>query len=345
MLRLILAAALALLAPSARAETDHRAVATRILEAVILPGSDAFADAAARLADAAAAECAEVDAAVLRERFHLAWDAWMAIQHFRFGPLQEGDRAFAIAFWPDERGATGRTVARVLKAQDPAVDDPAAFAELPVSTRGFFALERLLWDDTGSAAPIDDYQCRYVAAGAADLSRLGAEIAARWRDPWAETVTTAGEPGNVTFLAASEVTQRLLAVMLAALAETRKDRIATPLGSFDRPRPRLAEAWRSGRSLRQIRLLLEAVEATVRRGFMPELSPARAEALDAAFRDVFARLATAEEAAPLSEAVAGQGRIRVEALGQAVARLEVAVRDGLGPDLGITQGFNAADGD
>lgn len=345
MLRLILAAALAVAPVAARAEPDHRAVAARVLEAVILPRVDAFADATARLAEAAPAECRATDAVVLRKRFHQAWDAWMAIQHLRLGPLEEENRAFAIAFWPDERGAIGRTVARVLAARDPVVDNPLAFAQLSVAARGFHALERLLWDDAGAVVPADAYRCRYAAAAAADLARLGAEIAAGWRDPWAGTVRSAGEPGNVNFLAPPEVTQRFVAVVLAALAETAKDRIAAPLGSFERPRPRMAEGWRSGRSLRQIRLVLEAVEATMRAGFIPELTPEGAAALDAAFGDAFARLATAEEVAPLTEAVAGPGRIRVEALGLAVERLEAAIRDGLGPELGIARGFNAADGD
>lgn len=68
----------------------------------------------------------------------------MGVSHLRFGPLEEGETGFAIAFWPDARNTTPRTLAALQAKQDPVVDDPAAFAHVSIAGRGLFALDALL---------------------------------------------------------------------------------------------------------------------------------------------------------------------------------------------------------
>ena len=65
-------------------------------------------------------------------------------------PLRAGARrttpASRIAFWPDTKGSTPRTLAAMIAGEDPVVDDPAAFAGVSVAARGLFALDWLLFD-------------------------------------------------------------------------------------------------------------------------------------------------------------------------------------------------------
>ncbi|MEM0922413.1 MAG: imelysin family protein [Pseudomonadota bacterium] len=339
--RLFLAA---ILTPSlALAAPDHQAVAERTL-AQVTSASAGFAAATEALRGAAPAACEAIDAEVLQTRFHAAWDAWMALHPMRFGPLEDEDRALQIAFWPDSRGTTGRTVSRALKSQNLPLDDPSAFGNGSVASRGFYALERLLFNDDGAIPLTDPYRCRYVAAVAVDLDRLADEIAASWAGPWGTRVSTAGAPGNDTYLAADEVSLRLFASLTGSLDETIKTRITVPLGSFQKPKPRVAEARRSGRSLQQIALNTQAVGSAALTIFGPELSSEAVGQIEAALAAVEDSLADLRAIGMLPEVLVSD-QLKVEILGQKVTGLNNALRATVGPGLGIAEGFNSADGD
>ncbi|MEM8842943.1 MAG: imelysin family protein, partial [Pseudomonadota bacterium] len=326
------------------AAPDYHATIDRLLDRVILPGSAEFSDASGALAQASPSQCDEIDADVLRERFQIAWDRWMAIQYLRFGPLDEENRAFAIAFWPDRRGKTGKTVKKMLKSADPTVSNPEAFARSSIAGRGFYALERLLYDEGGPAPLTDAYRCAYVAAISQDIARLAIEIEAAWQADWATDLRTAGEQDNTRFLAPQEVLQRLMAVLDATLAETAANRLGKPLGKFDKRRPRLAEARRSGRSLRQITLVIDSVEQLAFDVFGPELTAEDRFEIHSAIDGVRANLMRVREDGTLPEAIE-KDPLRVEVLMQSVAHLDEVMKGIIGPRLGIGPGFNARDGD
>ncbi len=328
----------------AAAQADHQAIAKRAVE-VILPAAEHFAGATAALAEAAPGDCAGTDGDLVRARFNGAWDAWLALQPYRFGPLEEEQRALQIAFWPDPRGLTGRTVDRLLATRSAPVDDPAAFAQVSVAGRGLPALERLLYDDAGPVTLDDAFRCAYLAAATGDLARRAQEIAARWSDPWAGWMTTAGATGNDAFLAPREVTARLYSSLIAMLEETAAQRLGPPLGTFDAPKPRLAEAWRSGRSLAQVGGVVDAAETELRQVFFPALDPEAQAEIASALDTVHESLDRVAEADGIPQAVAGPDRIRVEVLMQSIERLIVQLRENLGPGIGVAEGFNAADGD
>ncbi|MCK7475071.1 MAG: hypothetical protein MZV49_19635 [Rhodopseudomonas palustris] len=63
----------------------------------------------------------------------------------------------------------------------PALTDPARFAEASIAARGLFALERLLHDPAFAGA----YACALTRATAADLARMAAELEADWRADFA----------------------------------------------------------------------------------------------------------------------------------------------------------------
>ncbi len=335
---------LTLLPFSAIAAPDYYATIDRSLDQVILPGSAAFSDAADALAEASPEQCGQIDAEELREAFHTAWDRWMAIQYLRFGPLDEDNRAFSIAFWPDRRGKTGKTVNRMLKAADPGVLDPRAFARSSIAGRGFYALERLLYDNGGPVPLTDAYRCAYISAISHDIAWLAAENEAEWKAYWATYLRTAGEEGNTRFLAPEEVLQRLMAVLDATLAETAVNRLGKPLGNLDKRRPRLAEAWRSGRSLRQIALVIASVEKLTFDVFGPDLTAEDRFEIHSAIDGVRASLTRVQADGSLRAAIE-KDPLRVEVLMQSVEHLDEVLDGIIGPRLGIGPGFNAQDGD
>lgn len=301
------------------------------LEKHILPRADGLATQALALSAAATADCSP-DSPRLRAAFGTAFDAWVGVSHLRLGPAEKADRAFALAFWPDPRGATPKALARLAASEDPSVDDPEAFAAQSVAVRGFYALERMLY---GEAPGTPAYACRLTKAIAGDIARTAAEI----RDGWAEHAALMSAPGgdNPVYLDAGEVRRALYTALDTGLAFTAEARLGRPLGTIDRPRPKRAEAWRSGRSLRHVVLALTALRDLAR-------ALGGEEAVDAAFARTLARAEDLDD--PVFAGVSDPlGRVRVEALQQSVTAIRRSLAEDLAPKLGVTAGFNSLDGD
>ncbi len=298
----------------------------------ILPDLAGFREATQKLADTAATSC---DPAVLRPDWNAAFDAWLRVGFLHIGPGEEQGRNLAIAFWPDPKGIGARQLRLILASQDPAVSDPAGFSELSVALRGLFGLERLLYP----AAPMPgDYPCALTRATAADLARMAAEIDAGWRDGYAQTLLSAGQPGNTTFLSETEARQALYTQMMAGFEFVADQRLGRPLGTFDHPRPERAEARASGRSVRNIELSLQALLdfATALAGDVPLTETDVDRALSAV---------QALDDPALAGIAAPQEYVRAEALRQRIQTARDTAEVEVGGALGVEIGFNSADGD
>lgn len=302
----------------------------------VLPATAAFAEEAARLSERAGTDCR---AEAVRPAYYATFDAWAGLSHLRLGPLEEDGRALAIGFWPDTRGMVAGTLARLLAEADPALADPDAFAEVSVAGRGLFALERLLHEPEMAQYAEGDYACLLTRAIAADLARMGAEIDAGWRDGFANELRRAGAPGNARFLSEAEALRALYTALDTGLEFAADQRLGRPLGTPDRPRPERAEARRSGRSLRNLTLSLEALRDLAR-----PLSGSPIPQTEAAFERALALAERLDDPA-LAGAGTPQGRLRLEALQQRIRDIRAAIAAEIGGPSGISAGFNSADGD
>lgn len=334
-------------APAPAGAIDHAAVARRALDRQILPGFRSLADAAVRLAADAEAACApgsgaDPDAAV-RAAYDAAFDAWARIGFVRFGPAEENSTGFAVEFWPDTKGSTPRSLEALVAAEDPVVDDPAAFAQVSVAARGLMALDQLLFDPAAVAVEPGSYRCRLLVAITRDLADTTGQLVARWQDPWGGILTSAGDPANPVYLTPAESTKALYAALSDGLQMDIDLRLGRPLGTFDRPQPRRAEAWRSERSLPNLVASIEGMRAYATSVFGPAIGEDAAP-VDAAFDAALA--AAGRVVAPIDVEVASpQGRIHVEALQTALRHVQSEVASHIGPTIGVTGGFNALDGD
>ncbi|WP_340109018.1 imelysin family protein [Pikeienuella sp. HZG-20] len=340
-MRWLFVALLSLLAAApASADPDYAALTERAVEGHAVPGYQRLVAATGALTEAAAT-CApdRTEAA-----YNAAFDAWMGVSHLRFGPAEAEARAFSLAFWPDTKGFTPKTLRRLIAAEDPLVDDPAGFSKLSVAGKGLFALDFLLFDPEISTMGSAAYRCRLAVAVARDMQAISTAILDGWTGRRAALMESAGAPDNVVYLSASEPAQMFFTAMLEGLQATLDLRLERPLGTVERPRPKRAEAWRSGRPLRNVRLSLAALSALYESAFAPELSAAENEMLRAAFADAEQKAASAP--APLTEAVSSpEGWGRIDALRASVAALRNAVSGTVGPALGLLAGFNSLDGD
>lgn len=285
----------------------------------------------AALAAVAAADCTPE---ALRPAYHAAYDAWIGAAHIAFGPVEDQGLAPAMAFWPDTRSTVPKTLARLSEEQDPAVQDALAFAEVSVAAQGFTALERMLYEPQ----PQSGYACALTRAIATGLARKAARLNAAWPD-FSALMATAGAEGNSRFQSEAEVQRALYTALLSGLEFVHDQRLGRPLGTFDRPRPERAEAYRSKRSLRHVVLSLEALEDLATRLAAADIPQTRA-----AFAKARAQTRALDD--PGFQGVAEpQGRIRVEALQNTVREVQEAVAEEIGARLGISAGFNSLDGD
>ncbi len=328
--------ALALLPLPALAQSP---VVTQAVEAHILPRMETLAATGTALANAAQADC-HPTAPDLRAAFHAATDAWIAVSHLRFGPTEDQNRGFALAFWPDTRGLTPRNLTALIDAQDPAGRDPAAYAEVSIAARGFYALEFLLYDPEITATGNAAYRCALVQTVSGDIAATTAAIADDWQTRYAALLLTAGQ--NDLYRSEDEALRTLFSALSTGLEFTADTRLGRPLGSFDRPRPTRAEMRRAGRSLRNVALSLGSLQDLAL--ILADDNTVLHDQLNAAFAATIARANTLDD--PTFAGTADpQTRIRIEALQQRIADIRNLVAQDLGPSLGVAAGFNSMDGD
>ena len=306
----------------------------RVIDTHILPGYARFTAATATLRETALDNCKPE---AVKPAWNDAFDAWLGISHIRFGPIEDDGRSIAVAYWPDERGAGPRALTALLAETDPIIDTPEGTAQISVAARGLFGLEYLLYDPQFSNAT--PYHCALVRALTADLAELAATVNTAWTDNYAETLRRAGDADNSTYLSEREATQAVFTSLLAGLEFDADQRLGRPMGTFDRPRPTRAESWRSDRSRRNLGLSLAALH---------DLSMALADketpVTDAAFARAITRTRALNDPA-FADVTDPSGRLKVEVVQQDVRAARNAVLTEIGQQLGVSAGFNSADGD
>lgn len=338
MKRFLMAVACVLIPLAAGAEQGAAIVADSV-EGHILPRFERLAQASDALANVAAADCTVASKSLVRA-YSDALDAWVSASHLRFGPTEMADRAFALAFWPDSRGKTPRALGTLIAQEDTIGTSVAEYAQMSIAARGFHALEFLLFDPeistTGGAA----YRCSLMQTVTGDIAVTTAAILSDWQSDYATRLLEPGPEG--TYRTEEEALQEIFKALTTGLQFTSETRLGRPLGTFDRPRPKRAESWRSGRSARHVVLSLQST-----RDLALRLAAGDADltaALEVAFDRALTRLETLND--PIFASVADpQGRFRVEVIQQAVENIRAVVREDLGPTLGVAAGFNLLDGD
>lgn len=322
----------------AQADTTKSVIAGSV-DTHILPRFETLAERAQKLSNVAAGDC-DPTSDSLRSAYGEAFDAWVSASHLRFGPTEVDDRAFALAFWPDSRGATPRALNSLLSNQDPIASSVEDYAQVSIAARGFYAMEFLFYDEALMSAGDATYLCLLVQTISADIALTSKHILDDWQPGFA--ITMLNPTANGIYRSNEEVLQEMFKSLSTGLQFTAETRLGRPLGNFDRPRPTRAEAWRSGRSARHVMLSLIALQdlASGLAGGNAELS----NELDASFERAMSLLSDLNDPTFASVSVP-QTRIKVEIVQQSVEAIRTIVRDELGPTLGVNAGFNSLDGD
>lgn len=350
--------ALGLVAPPARAAApDYQALNAALVEDYVLPRYEAFARAAVALDASLAAACTDTRPTPheVGDAYHAAMDAWMAVQHLRFGPSMLFLRADRVAFWPDKRGTVGRHLAQMVSDHDFETLAPHAFANGSVAVQGFPALERLLFDSDDTVW-MTSFGCALTCAIGGNLKSIAAGLVEDWRggdEPFAEVVRSAGA-GNTHYFDAKEATLDFAKALRGALLLVQDYKLGRPLGDTpDAARATRSESWRAGRSLRNVLINLTSARALYEAGgdvsfsAITRAQPRGAE-LDRVIRGALDRLIAAVEAQPDSLAAAlnaPDGWQKLDAIRTEARQLLELLGGPLSEVLGLPMGFNSYDGD
>jgi predicted lipoprotein len=334
-----------------------------VVDRHIVPRYTQLVQATAALEERSAMFCASADTAGLnqvRDGYQSAMDAWASVQHIRFGPVTAQQRYERFEYWPDKHNTGERQLSKALAEQDLAQLSADRFSAVSIALQGLGTLERLLYGDdvqpeqfAGRDRP--SYQCRLIEAVAHNLAIMSREVADEWTkpgSPYRDSVLGA-EQGNAYFASSREVSAGLLNDLYTSLQVIVDQKLLPVMGHGpEEIGPKRAESWRSGRSLRNIQLNLEADQELYAIEFSPMLvadgSNAARVQEDAAirrdFKTALAGIRGIER--PLDEVV--QDTVQRPALEQLLATVSDLKRHISGPipvALDLPRAFNGLDGD
>lgn len=334
-------------------DMNGRRIALDVTDAFVIPVYRTLSlatEAQVRAWELFTAQRDAADFASLRAAYHAVCDAWARAQIVRTGPITLFLRYERFAYWPEARNVTQRTLDALLDGQNPEDLTAENLANNAVAAQGLTALERLLYDGDPAAAltaPGADGTWRsQVGLGIArNLNRIAHEVLAGWTDADGMRAMIEADRGWAGLFAdGAEAARLLLTDLVTAFGLMHDLKLLPVMGeSVDVARPRMAEAWRSNRSTRDLALNLEAARE-MERAFARTVIPSRRDRIDVVFDAAMAAVAALPD--DLGEAAADPvRRTGVENARAAIKLLQLEIAEVLPAELGITLGFNALDGD
>ena len=333
---------------------DARQVALEVTDAFVIPAYRTLADATQRQEGAWTyfAQMRETsNFAILREGYTLVADAWAMAQLIKTGPITLFLRYDRFDYWPEARNATQRALDGLLASRNPKDLAPETLSHDSVAGQGLSALERLLYEDAQVANALrapgaaGAWRTQVGLALAKNLNLIAHDVLKDWTAPGGVRAAIAANKGwNNLFADGAEAAHLLLTDLVTAFKTMHDVKLLPVLGAnAAAAKPKSAEAWRSQRSARDLKLNLVAAH-DMAKAFARRIPAAHQAQLETAFN-------AADAAAGAVPAIMGEAaadpkrRPKVDAARVAVKAAQAAVAKILPADLGITIGFNSLDGD
>jgi len=343
-------------AAAAAKAAQAQKIALAVTDQFILPAYRALAqatDAQEKAWDSFAPNRRTASTAPLFDAYQATCDAWASVQIVKTGPIGIFLRAERFAYWPEARNVTQRMLDALLASNDPKDLAPEKLVTDSVAAQGLTALERLLYADADKKndellkAPGRDGDRRtQVGQGIArNLNVIAKQVLAEWTAPDGVRAAIAANKGwKMIFADGAEAARLLLTDLVSGFKSMHDVKLLPVLGAnADVAKPLLAEAWRSGRSQRDLKLNLAAAQSMT--NVFAQSIPATHKPKIAS---LYADAAKALDAVPadLGQAAADKARrARVDTARVAIKAVQTELAKTLPADLGITLGFNSLDGD
>jgi predicted lipoprotein len=344
-LRAVFWAALLLL-PSA-STAGNVETAQRFASDFIVPRFQSVARTAHAQQVAWAAFCADRkrgNVETLKKAFNELADAWSDVEFMRIGPAAIALRVERFNWWLDRTDATGKALNQMLAATDPQMLTPEKLATGSVAGQGLPIVERLLYPaDAAALLKADDgaQRCAVGAAVTTAQAAIADQIVGDWTAPdGARAALMANTRFKFSFADANEAASVMMTDLVAGLEGLKDLKVAMVFHDTNNPAaPRLAEASRSVRTLRDIGRNLAAIRLALETYFVPT-SAAQRNQIDMAFDDAEHSLQKLEAAKAEPERIAAS-KLAVGSF-SALAQQMIVI---LPQATGLTLGFNNLDGD
>jgi len=321
-----------------------------LVEEHILPGYKALQERSAQLADSTAALCQQPDQAALakaQEDFQHTMDAWQAVQHIQFGPIENMMRNFSMQFWPDRKNLIGKQLGLLLQQQDPETLSIDYLYKASIGVKGLPALERLLFSGTLADFDNQSYHCQLTRTIADYIAENSQATLTEWRDGYRQSIATAGSEESY-YDSQEEVAVDMMKSLVEPVEAIRDQKILRSI--TEKVRPRRLESWRSQRSLRNIQINIASLRAfysgtshSLDKLLIEQGRAAQAESISNLFSSIEQQLQTVPS--PLVTSLKQPGTIKqLQQLSNTLQQLNGELSAEMIP-LGIQLGFNSRDGD
>lgn len=253
-------------------------VMEKAVDGFIRPGYHRFRETASALETDMKGLCAAPSSATLevaRDAFDKTVAAWSTIEIVRVGPVIEANRFERILFYPDRKSTGLKQVQAILAKPDESATSVETLKDKSVAMQGLGALEFVLFG-TGADALSEEkegFRCRYGAAIAGNLVRLGTELTDAWDAP--DGIQKAWKypgPDNPEFRDGGEAITALLGILVHGAEAIRDQRIETFYkGEDNNTFPKQAIYWRSGNSFASIAGNIEGLRELLKQSGMVDL--------------------------------------------------------------------------
>lgn len=233
-----------------------------LVEEHILPRYRMLQNSSARLAASTQALCLQPELRQLEQvqsDFHQTMDAWQAVQHIQFGPIETLMRNFSMQFWPDRKNLIGKQLSQLLQAQDPHTLSVGYLYKASIGVKGLPALERLLFSGTLADVENNSYRCQLSQTIAAYIAENSLATLTEWSDDYSHSIARAGS-NESDYESHQEAAVDMMKSLVEPIEAIRDQKILRPLNDGGQVRPRRTESWRSQRSLRNIQLNIASLK-------------------------------------------------------------------------------------
>ena len=278
--------------------------------------------------------------------------SWDRLEVYLSGPAIKNERDYHINFWP----ANSRQIDALVMDVNQELNSKL-LSEGSVGRKGISGIEYLLFPENDSATlatftAVTKYgvrRCQYLHTLAIEVRQHGREILADWLEPPDDYARGyRGATNELTSnLVASELVVELVTNMVRQTEQLRDIKLGKPLGKQTNGviKPFRLQSWRSGKSLQRMQASLAGVDAL----FEPMGNYLRQQGKHALSELISAQLIMVAEqlrsiASPFVNALR-QDRDKLETLYKQLTNLNALLRHELTEAMGISLGFNSADGD
>ncbi|MEO0963257.1 MAG: imelysin family protein, partial [Pseudomonadota bacterium] len=174
----------ALAAPaSALDDAAYAKVNAALVAGHLVPAYEALAATTGILDETTTSYCegdGDTSIDLLRDAFLNTNDAWMGVEHVRFGPAELFMRNLRLNFWPQARGKVSDAIADALSSNEDLQTKPVNQRSFAV--QGLPAMEYLVFGvaDDGQGLPAHTPRCDLARAISGNMRALAIEVLAEW---------------------------------------------------------------------------------------------------------------------------------------------------------------------